>query len=770
MTQRSCVIYRQMSDTDTPSFAAELDWALRLHKAGVLDEAAASYREILQSDPAHAEASFLLGSIELQQGSGGAASLDFAVAAAGMAEPGDAQAALSGALEGLTGAERAGALEAIAAHGPIRNAGGRAAGVIRILRLHRAAAPALALAEAVLEAAPEAADIHRLRASLLMDLGRLNEAADAFRNAVAIVPDDIEILTAYSAVLAQLGRPEEALDVAERAAVPGLAASDADRRRIALMQLLSCQIELGRFDAAVERFRAYAEAAPALAEVWIALARSLHAAGRHDEAEQAAASGLRRTPGHLELEWLHCVYALVPIYRSSEEIAERRRHYADRLRALSDRLAAADRYARDRARLLAADLTPYLLPYQGGDDDRALQEVYGAMLHELSDVEDNGQRDSAETPPPDDDGRHRVVFISAFIWRHTNWRMKRGWVKYLDRTKFRVACIHLGERRDEMTEEVQGYADEFHHLPSDFDGAVALLRRMRPDVVFYPEIGMSGLAQRLAALRLAPVQCCAIGHPVTTGLPTIDYFVSGDLIEPEGAAEHYSETLITLPGISFPYIPAPLPVLPLDRAHFGLPDEAVLYLCLQTPQKYLPADDDLYPRIAREVPDALFVFLRGGSRIFDMSILEGRLAAAFCRHGLDPVRHLRFLPHLRPEEYQALNTIGDVSLDTPGWSGGNTTLESLYQDLPVVTLPGRLMRSRVSAGMLELIGVRETIAADAADFIRIAVRLAKDPDWRGAISDAIRQQKPRLEHDMRSIMAMETFLETAIARTRSDNP
>ena len=363
-----------------------------------------------------------------------------------------------------------------------------------------------------------------------------------------------------------------------------------------------------------------------------------------------------------------------------------------------------------------------------------------------------------------------VVFVSGFIWRHTNWRMKRGWVKFLDRSRFHVSCLHLGERQDEMTDEIRGYADAFHHRPSDVEGAAALLRDLRPDVIFYPEIGMSGVAQRLAAMRLAPVQCCAIGHPVTTGMKTIDYYVSGDLVEGEDAAADYSERLVKLPGISFPYLPAPLPAAALPRAHFGLADAAFLYLCLQTPQKYLPADDGIYPEIARRVPNALFVFLQGGSAMFDMRILELRLTDAFRAAGLDPAAHLRFLPHLSPTEYQALNAIGDAALDTPGWSGGNTTLEALYQDLPVVTMPGRLMRASVSAGMLRLIGVDETIASDLDGYVEIASRLALEPEWRAAVVEKIRTHRARLENDMRSITAMETFFEEAVteAANRSD--
>ena len=343
--------------------------------------------------------------------------------------------------------------------------------------------------------------------------------------------------------------------------------------------------------------------------------------------------------------------------------------------------------------------------------------------------------------------------------------MKRGWLKYLDRERFYVACLHLGERRDEMTAEIEGYCDAFHHLPSDYEGAVRVLSEMRPDIIFYPEVGMSGTAQRLAADRLAPVQCCAIGHPVTTGLSTIDYFVSGELIEPDGAETHYSERLVTLPGVSFPYMPAPLSDAGLGRSHFDLPKDATLFLCLQTPQKYLPADDGLYARIAAEVPNALFVFL-GGSSMFDMSILRDRMVAAFRDMQLDPEQHLRFLPHLSPQKYQSLNAVGDIYLDTPGWSGGNTTLEAIYQGLPIVTRRGREMRACVSAGMLALIGATETVADDDATFVDIAVRLAQDIDWRRSVRQKVIEGRTRAGDRYGIDPRNGGFFESAVADAR----
>jgi len=750
-----------MTEADHPDISDALEWGLRLHKAGVLGEAAEAYAEILARVPAQPEAAFLLGSIELQQGELVAACGHLAVAIVGLESPEEAQAGFCEALGSISSARRETLLAEIAEMAPVATSADRACAYIRTLRILREDDAAIALTDRVLQSTPSAAEVWRLRALLLVDRGSLPNAVVAFEAALAVAPDNCETLTAYSATLARMARAEDAVAPGRRAAEVCLENENPDIRRAALLQCLSCQIEVNRIDDAVIFLKNLKEQAVHIAETWAVLARSLHQAGRQEEAEATAGEGRGRFPEHLELEWLHCVYALAPLYGSTDDIMKSRARYRARLEALWLRLKQADDHTRDRARKLSSELTPYLLPYQYGEDDKSLQEIYGSMLNCLSD-----RPTLAEGRKRRADGRIVVAFVSGFVWRHTNWRMKRGWLRYLDRERFYVTCLHLGERQDEMTAEIRGYVDEFHHVPSDYEGAAAVLDAMSPDVVFYPEVGMSGLAQRLASGRFAPVQCCAIGHPVTTGLSTMDYFISGDLVEPEGSTGHYSERLVKLPGISFPYMPSLLPDASLRRDHFGLPDKATLYLCLQTPQKYLPADDDLYPRIAKEVPNALFLFLQGGSRIFDMRILQDRLIGSFRRADLDPERYLRFLPHLSPQEYQALNAIGDIYLDTPGWSGGNTTLEALYQDLPVVTMRGSKMRACVSAGMLSLIGVEETIAENDDQFVALAVRLAVDRQWRDRVIGRISAGRATLETDMRSITALEAFMEGAVAQSR----
>ena len=117
------------------------------------------------------------------------------------------------------------------------------------------------------------------------------------------------------------------------------------------------------------------------------------------------------------------------------------------------------------------------------------------------------------------------------------------------------------------------------------------------------------------------------------------------------------------------------------------------------------------------------------------------------------------LPRMDGERFAASAGVCDVGLDTIGWSGGNTTLESFLHDLPVVTMPGGLMRGRHTGAMLELMGIPDTVAGSMEEYVAIAVRLARDPDWRAGIKARIAAGKSRLYRTGEAVDALMAFLE-----------
>jgi CRISPR-associated protein Csy1 len=302
-----------------------------------------------------------------------------------------------------------------------------------------------------------------------------------------------------------------------------------------------------------------------------------------------------------------------------------------------------------------------------------------------------------------------------------------------------VFVYHLFPGIDEVAGAVAARADCFR----TFGGTRArpsvvapVLRDDALDVLVYPELGMDACSFGLAALRLAPRQYAGWGHPVTTGQAVIDAFISCAAMEPEGASAHYSETLVTLPGIGTRYERVPMPT-GADRARFGLPPDRALLLCPQSLWKIHPESDALFAELLAANPKALLVLFSGRHPAITDAFMR-RLAAALESHGVAIRERVRVLPQVGHDDYLRINLVCDAMLDTPHWSGGNTSLDALACGLPIVTLPGRFMRGRQSAGMLHLIGVPELVAADRAGYQALVARLVGDATWRAALRTRIR--------------------------------
>jgi CRISPR-associated protein Csy1 len=277
------------------------------------------------------------------------------------------------------------------------------------------------------------------------------------------------------------------------------------------------------------------------------------------------------------------------------------------------------------------------------------------------------------------------------------------------------------------------------------------------DVLIYPELGMDVTSFALAALRLAPRQYAAWGHPVTTGHSTIDGFFTCAAMEPEGCEAHYTERLIKLPGIGTRYF---RPTVPKDatRSQLGLPDDRKLLLCPQSLFKIHPDNDDLFARVLAESPKAQLILFAGRHPAVTDQYMR-RLMRACDQYGVRIRERTRVLPPLPHEDFLRVNLVCDAMLDTLHWSGGNTSLDALACGLPIVTLPGAYMRGRQSAGMLSLLGIPELIARDEGDYARIAARLIAEVGWQRELAQRIAGARDSLFDVPDAIDRLQDFLQ-----------
>ena len=147
-------------------------------------------------------------------------------------------------------------------------------------------------------------------------------------------------------------------------------------------------------------------------------------------------------------------------------------------------------------------------------------------------------------------------------------------------------------------------------------------------------------------------------------------------------------------------------------------------------------------------------------------LFRNRLDAAFAQLGLKASDHIVILDTLSPSRFVGAINQCDIVLDSIGWSGCNSTMESLAGNLPIVTTPGSLMRGRHSSAILQMMGVTETIAQSPEDYISIAARLANNSDERRTMRRAMAERKHRVYRDPECISELEDFLDHAARQPR----
>jgi predicted O-linked N-acetylglucosamine transferase (SPINDLY family) len=602
---------------------------------------------------------------------------------------------------------------------------------------------AVELIERAIKLAPNVALLHDNLGQAFIAQGLLDRAIDCYRKAIALDPDYANAYANLGAIFKARGQFAEAEGCFRRYLKLN---PDHPETYNNLGYVLKHQ---GKLAEAIECCLEALSRKPDLADVYINLGGLFEDLGDHERAVKAYHNAMRFNP--LDGLKIRAATVLPAIPSSLDDMRGSRRRFAENVAALSEqKLVIGDPFAEGCR-------SNFYLAYQGGNDlplQKAVANLYlkacPALGYTAAHCLTNRVRQE----------KIRIGFISAFFDRvHIIGKFAKGLISNLSRERFSVMAFSLQKLSEDVAGALWHEADRAVQLPLQLDEARRKIAEQALDILYYVDIGMAAFTYFLAFARLAPVQCVATGHPVTTGISNIDYFISSALDEPDDADTHYSEQLVRLRRRPIYYYRTEAPQDLPPRRYFGLEDDYRIYLCPMTPYKFHPEFDEFLAGILRADTAGRLVLIESATKM-----LTGLLLNRLRRSMPDVADRIIVVPQLGPTDFLKLMSLADAVLDTIHFGGGTTSLEAMAIGVPVVTIPGEFVRGRYTYAYYKQMGVMDCVAASREDYVRIAVRLATDADFKEKMRRDILSRSAVLFEDVEAVRELEEFLIGAVQK------
>ena len=525
-----------------------------------------------------------------------------------------------------------------------------------------------------------------LAAAAMPDMARLE-----FKTALALRPAYVEALIALGTLERLAGDSRTALMLFSQA----LTLREGDP--VLHHSVGTLLQELDRSVEAVVCFRKAVQLNPQAYQSWFNLALALRSLGNLDDAAVALCYVVRFQPS------------------MAQAFAELSATYC-----LSGNLAAAEESLRQAAALAPsneaiAGQQLFNRHYYSGITRQALFDEHRAWAEKFCSI-------PAVRPAPNVNkkghAKIRIGYVSPDFYAHPVGFFMAPLLEHHDRSRFEIVIYSNTLHHDRYTEQFKKGCDGWRDIKNKSDDdAQNEIRQDELDVLVDCAGHAAGNRIKLFAKRSAPVQIAWLGYPSTTGLSTIDYRLTDEILDPVGSEPFYTEKLVRLPGGFACY-----------RPHDAMPEvkprqinAPIVFGSLHNPARLNDAVIERWCAVLRAVPDSLLM-------VYRMNLPEStktRLVDV-CEKCAIPASRLIFKNTIPAKGYAAVYNDIDIALDTFPWSGHTTACEGLWMGVPMITQRNDTAVGRLVCSALHFAGLDELIADSADDYIARAVSLAND--------------------------------------------
>ena len=339
---------------------------------------------------------------------------------------------------------------------------------------------------------------------------------------------------------------------------------------------------------------------------------------------------------------------------------------------------------------------------------------------------------------PDLARRLRVGFVSGDLRTHPVGRFFSAVATALARDPSLERFAYPTTRQaDGLTGRIRAAFDHWTCIAGlDDEEAAARIRADGIDIL----VDLSGHTGKhrldVFARKPAPLQITWLGYFGTTGLTQIDYLLAGPWDVPPAEESEFVERIWRLPHtqLCFSRPDSRVAVAPLPAARAG----HITFGCFNNLRKLNPRVVALWGRVLAAVADARLLLK---SKELQSEQTRAAVQARFAAVGVAPER-LILEGSSAYDDYLASYGRVDIALDPFPYTGGTTSIESLWMGVPVLTLAGDRLLARQGEGMLRVLGLDDWVASSPDDYVAKAIRHA---GARDALADLRSGLRARVE-------------------------
>ena len=315
-----------------------------------------------------------------------------------------------------------------------------------------------------------------------------------------------------------------------------------------------------------------------------------------------------------------------------------------------------------------------------------------------------------------------IGYFSADFRAHPMMYLMGNLFKLHDKSKFKIYLYSFVRKEDEYTKIARESGCIFRDIKELNDAeAVELARKDQLDIAIDWMGYTTGHRMNIFSYRVAQIQINYLGYPGTLGTDSIDYLIADKIIIPTGYEKFYTEKIIRMPSCyQCNDNTREICKEPISRKEFNLPEKGFIFTCFCANKKITPKEFDIWIRLLKKINGSVLWLYKSNQ------YSENNLTYEAEKRNIDPKRII-FAHKLPLKKHLARHSLGGLGLDTFNYNGHTTTSDALWAGLPVLTKIGESFAARVSASILNSLGMPELITYTEEEYEEKALYLAKNP-------------------------------------------